>query len=58
MLEFIEQKGLIVCRDDLSGRRTVSFPHFGWTTAAGHPDPSKPSRMARIVAREARTPAR
>ena len=58
MLEYIEQKGLIVCRDDLSGRRTISFPHLGWTTGAGHPDPSKPSRMARIVAREARPSTR
>jgi hypothetical protein len=58
MLEFMEQKGLILCRDDLSGRRSISFPHLGWMTAAAHPDPSRPSRMARIVAREGRSSAR
>jgi hypothetical protein len=52
MLEHIEQKGLIVCRADLSGRRAVSFPHFGWITAAAQPDPARPPRMARIMARE------
>lgn len=54
MLEFIEQKGLIVCREDLSGRRAINFPHFGWTTAAAHPDPARPPRMARMMARESR----
>lgn len=58
MLEFIEQKGLIVCRDDLSGRRAVSLPHFGWITAPAHPDPSRPPRMARIMARELRSSIR
>jgi len=57
MLEFIEQKGLIVCRTDLSGKRTASFTHLGWTTAAAEPDPARPSRMARIIAREQRTSA-
>ncbi|MDB5699078.1 MAG: ATP-binding protein [Alphaproteobacteria bacterium] len=58
MLEYIEQKGLILCRTDLSGKRTVSFPHLGWTTAAAQPDPSRPSRMARIAAREPRSSSR
>lgn len=54
MLDFIEEKGLIVCRTDLSGRRAVSLPHLGWTTAPAEPDPARPSRMARIMAREQR----
>jgi hypothetical protein len=58
MLEYIEQKGLIACRTDLAGKRTVSLPHLGWTTAAAQPDPAKPSRMARIIAREPRVSAR
>jgi hypothetical protein len=58
MLEYMEQKALIVCREDLSGRRTIHFPHLGWTTAAAHPDPDRPSRMARIVAREPRSSIR
>ena len=53
MLGFIEEKGLIVCRTDLSGKRSISLPHLGWTTAGAIADPSKPSRMARIDAREA-----
>lgn len=32
MLTFIEEKGLLVSRTDLSGRRTISIPHLGWTT--------------------------
>jgi hypothetical protein len=58
MLDYIEAKGLIVCRTDLSGKRTVGFPHLGWTTAAAQPDPSRPSRLARIAAREPRSSAR
>jgi hypothetical protein len=34
MLAFIEKEGLIVCRTDLGGRRSVSLPHLGWSTAA------------------------
>jgi hypothetical protein len=52
MLGFIEEKGLIVCRTDLSGRRSISLPHLGWTTKGAIPDPERPPRMARIVARE------
>lgn len=33
MLAFIEEKGLLVSRTDLAGRRTISIPHLGWTTA-------------------------
>jgi hypothetical protein len=33
MLAFIEEKGLIVSRTDLAGRRTISIPHLGWTTS-------------------------
>ncbi len=57
MLGFIEERGLIVCRTDLSGKRSISLPHLGWTTAAAIPDPSRPPPMARIAARVAR-PAR
>jgi hypothetical protein len=54
MLAFIEEKGLILCRTDLAGKRSVTLPHLGWTTAAAVPDPSTPSRLARIDARPRR----
>lgn len=53
MLAFIEEKGLIVSRTDLSGKRSISFPHLGWTTAASIANPSRPSPLVRISAREA-----
>ena len=55
MLSFIEEQGLIVCRTDLSGKRSISLPHLGWATAAAIPDPARPPRLARIDARERRT---
>jgi hypothetical protein len=58
MLEFIEERGLIICRTDLSGKRTISLPHLGWSTAAAQPNPGRPSRMARIMDREARSASR
>jgi hypothetical protein len=54
MLDFMEEKGLIVCRVDLAGKRSISLPHLGWTTAASVPDPAKPSRLARIDGRPPR----
>jgi uncharacterized protein len=33
LLAYIEDRNLIVCRTDLGGRRTISLPHLGWTTA-------------------------
>ena len=53
MLTFIEEKGLIVCRIDLSGKRSISLPHLGWTTAPAIPDPAQPPRLERIARREA-----
>lgn len=35
LLSYIEERNLIVCRTDLAGRRTISLPHLGWTTAPG-----------------------
>jgi hypothetical protein len=54
MLGFIEEKGLIHCRTDLGGKRTINFPHLGWTTAPSIPDPARPSRLARIDQRPPR----
>ncbi len=54
MMAFIEEKGLIVARTDLSGKRSVSLPHLGWTTAPAWPDPSKPQPVGRGVVRAAK----
>jgi len=56
MLAFIEEKALIVCRTDLSGKRSVSLPHLGWTTAAALPDPAAVERGGKPLGgtREAR----
>jgi hypothetical protein len=54
MLSFIEEKGLIVCRTDLMGKRSISLPHLGWTTAPAVPDPARPSRLTRIAERPPR----
>jgi hypothetical protein len=35
VLAFIEAQGMLVVRVDLSGRRSVSLPALGWTSAAG-----------------------
>ena len=35
LLGYMEPQGLIVPRTDLRGRRAVSIPRLGWTTAAG-----------------------
>lgn len=53
MLAHIEEKGLIVARTDLSGKRSVSLPHLGWTTAPSWPDPAKPQPVGRTVVRAA-----
>ena len=34
LVTYIETRELIVCRTDLSGRRSITIPRLGWTTAA------------------------
>ena len=53
MLSTMEEKGLLVCRIDLAGRRTISLPHLGWQTSAAVADPARPSRLTRVAEREA-----
>ena len=33
LIAYIESRDLIVCRTDLSGRRSITIPRLGWTTA-------------------------
>ena len=53
MLSAMEEKGLIVSRVDLSGKRTIALPHLGWRTAPAVADPARPNRLARVAGREA-----
>ena len=34
LIGYIESRELIVCRTDLSGKRSITIPRLGWTTAA------------------------
>jgi hypothetical protein len=53
MVQHLEELGLIAARTDLSGKRSLSVPRLGWTTAPSHPDPAQPSRLARPARRRA-----
>jgi hypothetical protein len=53
MVQHLEELGLIAARTDLSGKRSLSIPRLGWTTAPSHPDPTQPSRLARAPRRRA-----
>ncbi|MBN8809349.1 MAG: ATP-binding protein [Sphingomonas sp.] len=41
MLGFIEERGLIVVRVDMLGKRSIALPHFGWTTAPAAAQPTR-----------------
>lgn len=34
LISYIESRDLIVCRTDLSGKRSITIPQLGWTTAS------------------------
>jgi hypothetical protein len=55
LLGYMEEQGIIVSRIDLGGRRSISLPHLGWTTAPAFADPEQPPRAARAArSRQAR----
>jgi hypothetical protein len=51
LLTYMEEQGIVVSRIDLAGKRSISLPHLGWTTAPAFPDPAQPSRLARPARR-------
>jgi uncharacterized protein len=51
LISYMEEQGVVVSRVDLSGKRSISLPHLGWTTAPAFPDPEQPSRLARPARR-------
>ena len=51
LLSYMEEQGILVSRIDLGGKRSISLPHLGWTTAPAFPDPEQPSRLARPARR-------
>ncbi|WP_324750686.1 ATP-binding protein [Sphingomonas sp. LY54] len=48
LLNYMEERGTIVVRIDLTGKRQISIPQLGWTTAASaaEADPAKAKRAA------------
>ena len=51
LLSYMEEQGIVVSRIDLAGKRSISLPHLGWTTAPAFPDPEQPPRLARPARR-------
>ena len=49
MLGEIEEKGLVVVRVDMTGKRSVSLPHLGWTTAPAFPEPVRENGSRRVA---------
>ncbi len=49
MLGEIEEKGLVVVRVDMTGKRSVSLPHLGWTTAPAFPEPVRDNGSRRVA---------
>jgi hypothetical protein len=47
LIAYMEEQGVIVSRIDLGGKRSISLPHLGWTTAPAFADPAQPPRLAR-----------
>ena len=47
LLAFMEEQGIVVARTDLSGRRSMSLPHLGWTTAPAFAAPGEPAAPLR-----------
>ncbi len=38
LVQYMEQRGFIVCRNDIRGHRIVALPDLGWETRAGDPN--------------------
>jgi hypothetical protein len=51
LLAFMEEQGIVVSRTDLSGRRSLSLPHLGWTTEPAFADPGQPQPKLRASRR-------
>ncbi|TVV69854.1 ATP-binding protein [Sphingomonas solaris] len=49
LLGYMEARQLIVPRTDLRGRRAVSIPRLGWTTAAGEPRAAAATETASLL---------
>ena len=44
LLQYIEERGFFVARVDLTGKRSISLPALGWTTAPSPPPAEMPAR--------------
>jgi hypothetical protein len=52
LLSYLEDKGILAIRVDLGGKRAVSLPHLGWTTAPAFPSSSSELRPVRPARRK------
>jgi hypothetical protein len=52
LLSYLEDKGILATRVDLGGKRAVSLPHLGWTTAPAFPNSSSELRPVRPARRK------
>lgn len=51
LLSYIEERGFVVARIDLAGKRSIAIPQLGWTTAAASPEPGEQAVSRRPAAR-------
>ena len=51
VLAYIEEQGIVVARTDLSGRRSLSLPALGWTTAPAEAEADAPGPARRTARR-------
>jgi hypothetical protein len=51
VLAFIEEQGIVAARTDLGGRRSLSIPALGWTTAPAEAEAAPPPGPARRASR-------
>jgi len=44
LLQFMEEQGALAVRTDLTGKRSLTLPHLGWTTASTMPEAASARR--------------
>jgi hypothetical protein len=47
LLGYMEERGIFVHRIDLTGKRSITIPQLGWTTAPAAPEPESPNAVGK-----------